>query len=129
MLFNLVEYLAGQLPNINFEANGFTPDSNQDQIMLSETGGEPEHWYDRTDWTVQVLSRGIDKVVAKQNIDSVYSILKNKFGLVLPEVTVNAVVYPAVTAWQISPIQTPAYLGATVENLEMFSFNLTITTY
>jgi uncharacterized secreted protein with C-terminal beta-propeller domain len=128
MIYNLVEYISRKLPDLNIVTNGFDPDSKEDQVMVSETGGEPAHYYDRKDWTIQVLSRSASAVKARQNIGEVYLLLNNKFGVVLPRVVVDSVRYPRLTAWQISPIQTPAYLGATVENLELFSFNLTVTT-
>ena len=128
MIYNLLEYLVTELPALDFVANGWRPSSPVDSIMVSVTGGEVKHWYDRTDWSVQILSRAKVVTVAKYQIDTVYTKLKNKWETILPEVTVDAVIYPAVTAWQISPIQAPGYLGATDESLEMFSFNLMITT-
>lgn len=128
MIYNLAQYLIVNLPTINFVVNGFSPDSNQDEVMISETGGEPQHWYNRTDWTVQILSRGKNVNVAKKQIDDVYEELKNKFGLLLPEVIIGGVVYSAIQTYQISPIQTPGYLGANEENMEMFSFNLIVIT-
>ena len=128
MIYNLLQYLKTNLPTIDFVANGWNPDSDQDTVMISETGGDPKHWYDRTDWAVQILSRGKNTNIAKENADDVYNLLKNRFGLTLPQVIVNGVVYEAIKTYQISPLQTPSYLGATPENLEMFSFNLTITT-
>ncbi|MHA1302138.1 MAG: phage tail terminator protein [Candidatus Heimdallarchaeaceae archaeon] len=128
MIYNLAQHLIVNLPTINFVVNGFSPDSNQDEVMISETGGEPQHWYNRTDWTVQILSRGKNVSIAKSNIDSVYNLLKNKIGLLLPKVTVEGIVYPAIQTYQISPIQTPGYLGTNEENMEMFSFNLIIIT-
>ncbi len=128
MIYNLVAYLTANLTTIDFIANGLSPDSPQTAIMVSDTGGEPQHWYARTDWAVQVLSRSKSVDTAKQNIDAVYALLKNRFGLTLPEATVGGIVYPAIVGYQISPIQTPGYIGTTEEHLEMFSFNLTITT-
>jgi len=128
MIYNLAQYLIVNLATINFVVNGFSPDSDQDEIMISETGGEPQHWYNRTDWAVQILSRGKNVNTAKKNIESVYNLLKNKLGLLLPQVTVGGILYPAIQTYQISPIQTPGYLGSNEENMEMFSFNLTITT-
>lgn len=128
MIYNLAQYLIVNLTSINFVTNGFNPDSDQEAVMISETGGEPQHWYNRTDWAVQVISRSLNVNVAKQNAESVYNLLKNKFGVLLPEVTVDEVVYPAVQTYQISPLQTPNYIGADDKHFEMFSFNLTITT-
>lgn len=128
MIYNLAQYLVVNLTSIDFVTNGFSPDSEQDQVMISETGGEPQHFYRRTDWAVQVLSRARTVDTAKRNITSVYNLLKNKFGILLPQVVVDGVTYPAIQTYQISPVQAPSYLGVTEENLEMFSFNLTITT-
>lgn len=128
MIYNLAQYLIEKLTTINFVVNGFSPDSKQDEVMISETGGEPQHWHNRTDWAVQILSRGKNVNVAKKQIDDVYEELKNRIGLLLLQATVGGVIYPAVQTYQISPIQTPGYLGANEENMEMFSFNLTITT-
>ena len=63
-----------------------------------------------------------------RRIEAVYNLLKNKFGVLLPRVIVGDTEYEDVQTYQISPLQTPGYIGSTEENLEMFSFNLTITT-
>ena len=128
MIYNLLQYLQDNLPDISFVVNGFSIDSEIDEIMIGETGGEPQHWYDRTDWAVQIISRSSNVTVAKQNIEAVYSLLKNKFGVLLPRVIVGDTEYEEVKTYQVSPLQTPGYIGSTEENLEMFSFNLIITT-
>jgi len=128
MIYNLVQYLINNLSSYNFVTNGWGPDSAQDLIMVSETGGEPAHWYDRTDWSVQIISRAKSVTKAKKQIDDVYALIKNRFGLELPEVTVDEIVYPLVKTYQISPIQSPNYFGANEMNMEMFLFNVTIVT-
>jgi hypothetical protein len=128
MIYNLVQYVINNLSSLNIIANGFDPDSNSDQIMINVTGGEPQHFYNRTDWTVQILSRSKNVTTAKKQIEQVYNLLKNKFAIVLPQVIVDGVTYPTITAWQISPIQAPGYLGANQESIEMFSFNSIVTT-
>ena len=128
MIYNLVSYLVINLPSYDFVANGFNPDSPQEAIAVSDTGGEPGHWYERTDWSVQFLSRAKSSVEAKTQIDAVYAKIKNRFGLALPAVTVGGTVFPLVKTYQISPIQSPTYIGADKSNLEMFSFNSVIVT-
>lgn len=128
MIYNLVAYLTAQLPLLAFIANGWDPDSPQDSIAVIDTGGDPQHFYSRTDWAVQILSRANEVTVAKSQADSVYAVLKNKFGLLLPEVTVDTIVYSAIQTYQISPMQTPGYLGADEKHLEMFSFNIILIT-
>ncbi len=127
MIYNLVGYLITQLPALDFVANGWSPESSQDSIMVKQAGGTPGHWFPRTDYSVQIISRAKNTVLAKAQIEQVYSLLKNKFGLLLPEVTVDAV-YAAVQTYQISPVEAPGYIGADETHLEMWSFSLIITT-
>ena len=128
MIYNLVEYLVIQLAAIDFVANSWGTKSPSDAVLVTQSGGDVSHYYDRSDHGVQVLSRAGSAVVAKEQIDNVYELLKNKFRILLPAVTVNEVVYAAVQTYQISPIQTPAHIGADDANLEMWSVNFVITT-
>lgn len=128
MIYNLTQYLIINLAAIDFIANGWNPDSSKNSIMIRETGGDVKHFYNRTDWTVQILSRAEEVNIAKENIDNVYNLLKNKYGVLLPEVIVNSKTYLAVKTYQISPLQSPEYLGADEKHLELFSFNIIVTT-
>ncbi len=128
MIYNLVQYLIVKLPLIDFIANGFNPDSEQDAIMISESGGDPKHWFPRTDWAIQIISRAKNVHIARKNIYSVYNLLKNKLETLLPEIIIDGVTYLAIKTYQMSPVQSPGYLGADEKHLEMFSFNLTVTT-
>ena len=84
-------------------------------ICINDSGGTPSHTHNRTDHLVQVLSRSRDKVKAKEASSSVYEKLKNVFSLILPVTTINGVVYPAVKTWQISPMQSPSFIGCDQE--------------
>lgn len=128
MTYNLIQYLLTELPAITFVAEGFKPDDPKDVVMVQTSGGEPDHWYDRTDHRMQVLSRGETSILAKSNIESVYEKLKNRFGLLLPQVTVGGTLHEAVQTYQISPIQSPGFIGVDDQGLSMWSFNATITT-
>ena len=128
MIFNLVSYLKINLPDIIFYANGWRPDSEHDSVMVLQSGGDSKPWFNRTDWNVQIMSRSENIVIAKQQIDNVYEELKNRYGLELPAITINSTLYPLVKTYQISPLQTPGYIGADKANLEMWSFNIKITT-
>lgn len=128
MIYNLVAHLISQLPALDFVANGWSPESPQDSIMVRQSGGTVGHWFPRTDYNVQIISRAKNVTTAKKQIDQVFTLLKNKFGLLLPEVTVDEVVYSATKTYQISPIEVPGYIGADETHLEMWSLNLIITT-
>jgi len=127
MIYNLVAYLIAQLPALDFVANGWSPESPQDSIMVKQAGGTVGHWFPRTDYNVQIISRAKNVVLAKSQIEQVYSELKNKFGLLLPEVIVDEV-FPEVQTYQVSPVEVPGYIGADETHLEMWSLNLIITT-
>lgn len=126
--YNLAQYLQTELPALNFVVNGFKPNTADDAIKIDNTGGTPQHWYDRTDHTIQLLTRNNDVVIGKEQAQSVYSLLKNRFGLLLPSVTVSGVLYNALQTYQISPIQEPSYIGADDRGLHLFSFNIVVTT-
>jgi hypothetical protein len=128
MIYNLVEYCTTQLPSINFIANGFSPGSSIESVAIIQSGGDPNPWYDRNDYAIQVLSRAKDVTVAKANADSVFNLLTKKFGVELPSVTVNSVLYPSIITYRFRENQIPSYIGTDDENLEMWSFNLTVTT-
>ena len=128
MIYNLGAYLVTQLPAIDFVINGWIKSSPANSVMLRQTGGDVIHHYDRSDYAVQFLSRAESSVAAKEQIDAVYNLLKNKLGILLPAKTVNAIVYPEVQTYRIVPMQVPGYIGADNANLEMWSVNFIVTT-
>jgi len=128
MIYNLGAYLVAQLPAIEFAVNGWTKASPVNSVMVRQTGGDVVHHYDRSDYAVQFLSRAESSETAKEQIDDVYELLKNKLRVLLPAKTVNAIVYPAVQTYRIVPVQIPGYIGADNANLEMWSVNFIITT-
>lgn len=126
--YNLSQYLITEFPALDFVVNGFGQITIDDVIAINNYGGEPQHWYDRTDHSIQILNRNRSVVVGKEQALSVYNKLKNRFGLELPAVTVGGILYSAIKTYQISPIQAPGYIGVDARGLEMFSFNIVITT-
>ncbi len=127
MIYNLYEYVVPLFPSINFLIDGYEQDDNKDKaILLKSNGGDPMHWFDRTDFMVQMLSSAKSKVSCKQNIDMVYNELKNRFGLTLPVATVGAVTYPEIKTAQISPIQSPGYIGTDEDANHLYSVNFKI---
>jgi len=130
MIYNLVSYLVTQLPTLEFSANGFSPDSPKECISVRQTGGDPDHWLNKVTINIQFLSRAESSDPAEFNLTEVYNLVLNRYGLVLPEVTVNERVHPEITAWQLSPIQAPGYIGVNNVNLEQWVFNsITVVSY
>lgn len=126
--YHLTQYLISEFPALNFVVNGFGAATPDDVISVNYTGGTPAHWYSRIDHSIQLLIRNSSVTIGRVNALSVYEKIKNRFGLELPSVTIDSVVYPAVKTYQISPIQSPGYLGADDRGLEMYSFNVVVTT-
>lgn len=126
--YNLHEYLKTELPAINFVVNGYGPDSPEDCIKINLTSGDPQHFYERNDWFIQLLGRSKKIETTKDEIFQAYFKVRNKFGLQLPEATLGSLVYPAIKVYRIVPMQVPSYIGADNAGREMFSFNITLTT-
>lgn len=127
MLYNLVQYLVTAFLDISFVAEAFSSASPDDCMLIQDTGGTTDHYSGRPDITVQFLSRSKNNWIARNNANQVYEYIKNRIGLLLPEATVNSVVYPAVTAYRIVPIQRFGYIGTSSENHHMYSFNSIVT--
>lgn len=127
MIYNLYQYLLTNLSSLVFNMHGWDLQSKEQSIAILETGGSPDHDNIKSDTAIQFLSRSLDTNIARSNIYQVYTLLKNRFGLVLPEITVGETLFPEVKTYQISPIQVPGYLGADGRNLEIWSFNIIVT--
>ncbi len=127
MIYNLTNYLKTQLTTYTFIANGWRKDSPDESIIVNDDGGIPDHYDFKMDLTVQILARSRDSVTSRKYATDVYDLLLNRFGLTLPEVTIDLVTYPAVNTAQISPIQRPAFIGMDDEGRALYSFNIQIT--
>ena len=128
ILYNVIKHLVDQSLGHTIVAGALTEKSAADCIAITQSGGDPEHYYDRTDWRFQVLSRASNDILAQTQCFAVYDELKNRFGLILPAKTVDSVVYPAVTTFQISPIQAPSGIGVDQANLFLWVYNFLVTT-
>lgn len=126
--YSLYEYLRLAFPSIDFFVDAKTKTSPQTGVLIKDTGGDPMHWFDRTDWTIQFLSFAKNVVEGRALLYSVYEEMKNRFGLVIPSITVNGITYDEIKTAQISPIQTPGYLGTDDDGLHIWSFNIQVTT-
>ena len=126
MIYNLAKYLIDNFPGYTFTVNGFQKDSPVNCINIMDTGGDTDHWYDRTEATAQILVRAHDNVIGKEQVDDVFDLMKNRFGLLLPSVVVNGITYPELQTAQISPMQLPESLGADDAGRFLWVFNLQI---
>lgn len=127
MIYNLAQYLINNFSDYDFTVNGFHSNSPNDCINIRSTGGDIEHWYDRTDATAQITVRAHDNVTGKKRVEEIFDLMKNRFGLLLPSAVVNEVTHAELQTAQISPIQIPESLGTDEEGRYLWVFNLQIT--
>ena len=128
IIYNLTKYISNQLPAINLVVNGLQKNSDDTVVEIDDGGGEGQHNFDRNDFMIYMLSRSIDKTIAKKNLMDIYNLLNDKFGLLLPEETVATIVYPAVKTWRIVSTNLPISLGSDENGKNLFSTNFIITT-
>lgn len=128
MIYNLAQYLITNFPLYNFVVNGSAISSAEDVIDVLDNGGDDSHYIDRQDAAVQIMSRSqVSKTASSVMINDIYNLIKNVFGLTLPAVTVDGVLYPEVKTWRIVPVQRPGYIGSDEVGRFLYSFNVTIT--
>lgn len=127
MIYNFVAYMESVFPALDFTADGFKQTS-EDNVVVCKSSGTPKPWFDRQDLRVQILSRGKSQYIAKKNADLIYDNVNKKFGLLLPETTIESDTYPEVQTDQLTALQIPTYIGDDSNGLAMYSFNYSVVT-
>ena len=127
MIYNLHKYVKTKLPSVSIGVAGYTNESPDECVMLFQSGGIVSHYLGREDYTVQFISRYRDMGKALSELMKVYTAIKNIFRITLPAVTINGTVYPLLIAWQISPMQSPGYIGTDENGRHMYSVNFIVT--
>lgn len=127
MIYNLVKFITDN-SSLVINTNGFNPSSPDNAICINEGSGNEQPWFNRKDTIVQVISRATDKTESRANAYEVYDLIKKKYGLTLPAVTVNSVVYPAITGWAIRPVNTPQYAFDDKAGRANYTFTVEVTT-
>lgn len=127
MIYNLAQYIRNN-SSFTIYVNGWQKESNSDAIMIKDNGGETQNRGLHTNHTIQIKSRSRNSAQAKQDIDTVHALINNQYTLVMPSVTVNSVIYPAITLWRINSIQDPGYIGVNDNGVHEYSVNYIITT-
>lgn len=128
MIYNLTKYIIANLPQVQVICNGLQIKVTGDCLEVCESGGTPSQYIGRKDYTIQIASRAVSRTVARKNVTQLYNLLHRKFGLVLPEETVDGQVFPSLRTWRIVGIAIPAYVGTDANGRHMFTSNYIITT-
>lgn len=115
MIFNTRKYLADNTgvttyadPKDITDGNTQVPDKI---IQLIEEQGSSTAWFKFNTYQLQVIVRDTDSPKARLLAYTVYNLLDNKFGLELPEVTVDGIIYASMKFAQISANTEPGFLG------------------
>jgi hypothetical protein len=116
LIYNLFDLLESELPDENIfinQAGNIFPDKSipDRSILIQETGGSETAYFQFKTLTLQVIAKDKDSVNARELLFGVDNIINNRFGLILPAVTVNGVYYPAFQTGQISSISRPQSIG------------------
>jgi hypothetical protein len=125
----LVAFIQAALPTLVIVANGFQAGSPDDVVNIQRGAGTERPWFDRKDELVQVMTRAKNKVTAINTADSVYNLIRKKYGKTFPSATTaGGTVYPAIKAWAIRPVNTPQYIGDDDRGLALVVFTVEVTT-
>lgn len=127
MVYNFIKYIEDNASTITLSANGFHADSAETCTSISIGGGDEQPWFNREDIRVHIMSRSNVRDTAYKNCTTVYDLVKKKYGLTLPAITVGGVLYPAVTAWAIRPQLPPQYVGDDAQGRAMFTATVEVT--
>lgn len=133
MTVNLKQYFKNNAPTLNYAIDGtheLTPD---DVIVINDNGGNPAPNVDRTDWVTQIISRAVSPLTAKEQIQSIYTLVDRMYEIILPATTETlsdgtVINYPVIKTYQMSAIQKPRWFGYDENGLARYVFNMkTIT--
>jgi hypothetical protein len=126
-VYQLDKYIRTFLPTLSLIVGVETPKSAIERVSVRQSGGDASYYLDRQDILFQFVSAYFSQTKSYAEIVKVYNILRNRFNFELPTVTVDGIVYPAVTAWRSVAVQVPGYTGADEKGRHRWSVNFLIT--
>jgi hypothetical protein len=128
MIYNLVQYIKDNLAEtIYTNVRDLTSDQVPDRIVvIKETGGGETAWFLLEEVAIQVYTRDIDAPKARELAHDVRNIINNKFGLLLPSVTVDGNLYNEIQTAQISANSLPQSIGYDANGRAEYSSNYRI---
>ena len=129
MIYNLVQLLKTNFPTETFYANqemttqGIVADK---RCIVMESGGT-----DRPDTRlirqrVQFNIRDLDGPKARVFAYQIYNYLQSRWGLILPSVTVDGVLFPQIESAELTAIQIPQSMGKDDNGRSVFVFNFIV---
>lgn len=125
MIFQIRKYIDDSL-GIDTYANQLNENILEQHILVLETSSTIEPLTNTTVKGLQILVRDIDSAKSRALAFQVFDLLNNKFGLTLPSITIDGVIYSAVYIDQISANTEPISIGNNENGLAEFSLNFRI---
>ena len=133
MIYNFVQFLKIQFPTENIYTNIYFKESTENElpnrlILVRETGGIEQPVSNFLRATIQIIVRDIDCPKSRKLAYDVYELFmdKGQFGLILPAVTVDSILFESIQTAQITAVQAPTSLGEDAEGRTEFSTNYQI---
>jgi hypothetical protein len=116
MIYQLQLYLETELPAETFYPNTkdilTTNDQVEDRIvLLREMLPTETAWFQFQERMIQITSRDIDVFKARKLAYDIHEKINNKFGLILPTITISGNVFPELVTAQISANALPQPMG------------------
>lgn len=129
MIYNLTQLLKTQFPTETFYANqemttqGIVADK---RCIVAESGGTERPDTRLVRQRVQFNVRATDGPKARAFAYQIYDYLQSRWGVILPSVTVDGVLFPQIESAELSSIQTPQSMGKDDSGRSVFIFNFIV---
>jgi hypothetical protein len=133
MIWNFVTYLRSVATLVNerfyvdakdiINSETKVPDR---MVLIQESGGTPVPIIKNTTVMIQIITRDIDVAKCRLLAFKIFDEINDRFGLILPAVTIDGVVYAAIQTGQISANSEPQFLGYDEQGRPEFSTNYRI---
>lgn len=131
MIYNIAKYFKDLFPTETIFVNTKDFINNnksipEQYVLITETGANETAWFQFEEYPFQLFFQSSDMPKARELAFNFHEAINNKFGLILPPVTVDSVTYPEVITAQISVITKPQALGYSSNGRAQYSSNYKI---
>jgi hypothetical protein len=128
LIYQLCAFLRTKFPTEIIYENGRVRLASQEEIpdrniLVTETGGVQQAWTGYKSQIAQIITRDIDQPKSRQLSYLIFAELNDRFGLILPTITVGGEVFPIITTAQINANGIPYYFGTDSNGLHEYLTN------
>jgi hypothetical protein len=128
MIYQLQSYYESQHPAETFYSNRKDILTGNTQVadrivLLTEMGGPETAWFQFQERIIQIVCRDEDVYGCRKLAYEIHETINNRFGLILPSVTIGTDVFPQQIIAQISSNSLPQNMGADENGRARFVVN------